>query len=265
MAEQFEAVQDQHILRLTFGAPGVRKLMEEAWFAALQEHLRQAQANSVVRVVLLAAQGDAFCSGADLKALAAGRLFPGGYAQSALARLLMRLTDFDKPIVAAVHGAAIGGGSTLLLHCDFVYAAEGTLFQLPIPRLGLVPEFGSSYLLALLAAPFDADKAQRAGIVSEVVPAPQLLEPAQATAQALLALPPGPLRASKRLLQAGHRRALEEAQAAEGRALEASVARPNCAKPWTPSRPSGRRIFRVFAEPRRRSACTVFLRLHHQG
>ena len=237
MTVQFNAVLDQHILRLSFGTAGRRNVMSDAWFAALEDHLRQAQGNPVVRVVLLSGQGDAFCAGADLKGLAT-ELFPEGYARSALARLLERLADFDKPLVAAVHGAAIGGGSTLLLHCDFVFAAEGTLFQLPFARLGLVPEFGASYLLplhagvrlarelVLLAAPFDAHTAKRAGIVSEVVMPQALMAHAQTTAVALALLPPGPLRAAKRLLQAGHRAALAAAFAAEGKALDAAVASP---------------------------------------
>ena len=237
MTVQFNAVLDQHILRLSFGTAGRRNVMSDAWFAALEDHLRQAQGNPVVRVVLLSGQGDAFCAGADLKGLAT-ELFPEGYARSALARLLERLADFDKPLVAAVHGAAIGGGSTLLLHCDFVFAAEGTLFQLPFARLGLVPEFGASYLLplhagvrlarelVLLAAPFDAHTAKRAGIVSEVVMPQALMAHAQTTAVALAALPPGSLRAAKRLLQAGHRAALAAAFAAEGKALDAAVASP---------------------------------------
>ncbi len=237
MTVRFEAVLDQHVLQLRFGTAGERNVMSDAWFDALDACLRQAQSNPAVRVVLLSAQGDAFCAGADLKTLETG-LFPEGYARSALARLLARLAGFDKPLVAAVHGAAIGGGTTLLLHCDFVFAAEGTLFQLPFVRLGLVPEFGASYLLplhaglrlarelVLLAAPFDAHKAQRAGIVTEVVAPQQLMERAQATAAALAALPPGPMRAAKRLLQAGHSAALAAAFAAEGQALDTAVASP---------------------------------------
>ena len=130
----------------------------------------------------LSAEGDAFCSGANLKGIQPSVL-TDDYAQSALARLLRRLTTFGKPLVAAVHGLAIGGGTTLLLHCDFVYAAEGTRFQMPFTKLGLVPEFGSSYLfplnagmrlaseLVLLGEQFDAETAQRAGLVTAVEPA----------------------------------------------------------------------------------------------
>ena len=92
------------------------------------------------------------------------------------------LVDFDKPLIAAVRGAAIGGGTTMLLHCDFVYAGESTRFQMPFINLALVPEFGSSCLvpltighiraaeLILLGAPFDARRAAELGLVTQVVP-----------------------------------------------------------------------------------------------
>lgn len=237
----FNAALDQHVLHLRFGQAGVRNLMDDAWFDALEAHLAEADRNRAVRVVLLSAEGDAFCSGANLKSVQHG-LLAEGYAQSALARLLQRLTTFDKPIVAAVHGLAIGGGTTLLLHCDFVYAAEGTRFQLPFAKLGLVPEFGSSYLLplnagmrlaselVLLGEPFDTATAQRAGLVTAVVPGDGLLARARQTADALVQVAPGPMARSKRLLRQGHQAALEAALAAEGQALQESVQSPELAE-----------------------------------
>jgi len=150
MDVHFTATTEHQVRHLRFGQPGVRNLMDDAWFDALEAHLGEADRDPAVRVVLLSAEGDAFCSGANLKGVQHG-LLSQGYEQSALARLLRRLTTFEKPLVAAVHGLAIGGGTTLLLHCDFVYAAEGTRFQMPFAKLGLVPEFGSSYLLPLNA------------------------------------------------------------------------------------------------------------------
>lgn len=235
MNENFDVERSGHVLTVTFGLHDARNVMNEAWFGELEQRLYEAQRDEQTRVVLLRARGEAFCAGGDLRGFQAGPL-PEGYVRSAFARLLMRLEDFDKPIVAAVHGSAIGGGTTLLLHCDFVFAAAGTMFQLPFTRLGLVPEFGSSYLLpqhaglrlanelVLLGQPFDAEKALRAGIVNEVLPSEALMARADATATALAALPPASMRESKRLLKLGHRAGLAAAIAAEGKSLETCFA-----------------------------------------
>ena len=111
------------------------------------------------------------------------------------------LVDFDKPLVAAVHGAAIGGGTTMLTHCDFVYAGESAKFQMPFINLAVVPEFGSSYSvparvghlraaeLILLGLPFAAARAAELGLVTRVVPDRDLLATATETAQKLAAKP----------------------------------------------------------------------------
>src|SRR5437870_10332396 len=113
------------------------------------------------------------------------------------------LMDFDKPVIAAVHGAAIGGGTTMLLHCDFVYAGESAKFQMPFINLAVVPEFGSSYSvpalighmraaeLVLLGLPFDARRAAELGFVTQVVPDQNLLATATDTARRLAAKPSG--------------------------------------------------------------------------
>ncbi len=244
MDVHFTATTEHKVLHLRFGQPGVRNLMDDVWFDTLEAHLAAAAGDPAVRVVLLSAEGDAFCSGANLKSVQHG-LLAEDYAQSALARLLRRLTSFDKPIVAAVHGLAIGGGTTLLLHCDFVYAAEGTRFQLPFARLGLVPEFGSSYLLplnagmrlasqlVLLGEPFDPETALRAGLVTAVVPREALLARARETADTLAQMAPGPIRRAKQLLRQGHQAALDAALAAEGQALQESVQSPELAEAVT--------------------------------
>ena len=241
MSPSFQSTLENRVLHLRFGQAGVRNLMDDAWFDALEGHLAQADADPGVRVVLLSAEGDAFCSGANLKSVQHG-LLAEGYEKSALSRLLRRLTRLDKPLVAAVQGMAIGGGSTLLLHCDFVHAAQGTRFQLPFARLGLVPEFGSSYLLplnagmrltsqlVLLGEPFDAETALRAGLVTTVEPAGQELARARQTADTLAQIAPGPLRRSKQLLRQGHQAALQAALAAEGEALQQSLVSPELAE-----------------------------------
>ena len=110
-------------------------------------------------------------------------------------RLMNALLDFDKPLIAAVQGAAIGGGTTMLTHCDFVYAGESAKFQMPFINLAVVPEFGSSCSvparighiraaeLILLGLPFDARRAADLGFVTQVVPDQNLLATANETAR----------------------------------------------------------------------------------
>src|ERR1700674_2578160 len=121
------------------------------------------------------------------------------------------LFDLDKPLVAAVQGAAIGGGTTMLLHCDFVYAGDSAKFRMPFINLAVVPEFGSSCTvparighiraaeLILLGLPFDAKRAADLGLVTRVVSDQNLLATASETARELAVKPAGALQASKRL------------------------------------------------------------------
>jgi enoyl-CoA hydratase/carnithine racemase len=123
------------------------------------------------------------------------------------------LIGFEEPIVAAVQGAAIGGGTTMLTHCDVVYAGESAKFQLPFINLALVPEFGSSYSLParigyiraaeliLLGVPFDAARAADLGLVTHVVPDQHLFATAIEMAQKLAAKPSGALRTCRRLMK----------------------------------------------------------------
>jgi len=145
------------------------------------------------------------------------------------------LMDFDKPVVAAVHGAAIGGGTTMLLHCDLVYAGESAKFQMPFINLALVPEFGSSCSvparighlraaeLILLGLPFVARRAADLGLVTQVIPDEDLLTAATETARTLAAKPAGALQASKRLMKAPFREQIKAAIKAEIEEFSAHV------------------------------------------
>ena len=122
-----------------------------------------------------------------------------------------------KPLIAAVHGVAVGSGATILTHCDFVFAAEHSTFQLPFVKLAVVPELGTSYSLpaqlgylaaaelVLLGLPFDARRAAELGVVTRVVPEPSLLGTAFETAQRLAQQPAGAVQASKRLMKRSSR------------------------------------------------------------
>jgi len=209
-------------------------------YITLADLFNAAAKDDRIRVVLWHGAGDSFCAGNDIGDFLKN---PPGAGESPQALLIKALIDFDKPIVAAVHGAAIGGGTTMLMHCDFVYAGESAKFQMPFVNLALVPEFGSSctiparigYLraaeLILTGLFFDAKRAAELGLVTQVVPDHNLLATATETAQKLAAKAPHALQACKRLMKQSTREQLEQAVkleneefAVHGRPAEATEA-----------------------------------------
>src|ERR1700722_806815 len=165
------------ILRVELNRPAKRNAMTSNMYVALAEILTDAAKDEQIRVVLWHGAGDSFCAGNDLEDFLKN---PPGPGDSPQAQLMNALVDFDKPIVAAVHGAAIGGGTTMLTHCDFVYAGESAKFRMPFIDLAVLPEFGSSCSLParighiraaeliLLGLPFDARRAAELGLVTRV-------------------------------------------------------------------------------------------------
>lgn len=210
----------ENILKVQFNRPAKRNAMTAAMYTGLADLLNEADKNDSVNVVMLYGAGSAFTAGNDLEDFAKN---PPGLGDSPQARLINALIRFSKPLVAAVHGLAIGGGTTILLHFDFVYAAENTKFQMPFINLALVPEFGSSYLLPrqigylqaveliLLGTPFNAGRASELGLVTSVVPEADLLSKATETAQSLAQKSAVAMRACKELMKHPVRPGLVEA------------------------------------------------------
>ena len=212
------------ILRVTLNRPAKKNAMTSAMYNALADVLNEAATDDDIRVVVWDAAGDSFSAGNDVEDFLKN---PPGPGESPQARLGSALLNLDKPLIAAVKGAAVGGGTTLLTHCDFVYAGESAKFQLPFVNLGLVPEFGSSWSLParsgyiraaelfMLGEPFNAELAAEIGLVTRVVPDEKLLATATETAEKLAAKPFGALRASKKLLKRSSREQIEQAVKAE--------------------------------------------------
>jgi len=208
------------ILRVTLNRPAKKNAMTSAMYNAQADAFKEAAKDDGVRVVLWNANGDSFSAGNDIEDFLKNPPGPGESPQAKLANALLNL---HKPLVAAVQGAAIGGGTTLLTHCDFVFAGESARFQLPFVNLGLVPEFGSSWSLParsghiraaeliLLGQPFDAKVAAEIGLVTRVVPDEKLLATATETAEKLAAKPPGALQACKRLMKHSQREQIAQA------------------------------------------------------
>jgi enoyl-CoA hydratase/carnithine racemase len=209
-----------NILRIQLNRPARKNAMTVAMYNTMADLLNDTAKDDQIRVVLWHGAGDSFSAGNDIQDFLKN---PPGPGESPQARLIKALINFDKPIVAAVQGAAIGGGTTMLTHCDFVFAGESAKFQMPFINLALVPEFGSSYTvparigylraaeLILLGQPFNASRAAELGLVTRVVPDQELLATATKTASALAEKPPGALQACKRLMRSSTGEHLERA------------------------------------------------------
>lgn len=221
------------VARIRFDRIEKKNALTAEMYRMLAEALAAAAADPQVRAVLLHGSPDCFTAGNDLSDFL--NRAPG---ESPVFRLFEVLPALEKPVVAAVGGPAVGIGTTMLLHCDLVYAAPEARFQLPFVPLGIVPEFGSTLLLPLLAGyqraaellllgqPFTSQKAQEAGIVTAIVPQERLLEEAEKAALALAALPPESIRLTKRLMKSGYARQLREQIAEEGRLFVERLASP---------------------------------------
>jgi enoyl-CoA hydratase/carnithine racemase len=221
-----------NILRVQLNRPAKRNAMTSCMYVTLADIFNDASKDERTRVVLWHGAGDSFCAGNDIEDFLKN---PPGPGDSPQARLMNALVDFDKPLIAAVHGAAIGGGTTMLTHCDFVYAGESAKFQMPFVNLALVPEFGSSCAvparighlraaeLILLGLPFDAKRAADLGLVTRVLSDQSLLATATETALKLAAKPAGALQASKRLMKRPFLEQIKAAMKAENEEFSAQV------------------------------------------
>ncbi len=220
------------IFRLQLNRPAKKNAMTSNMYATLADLLNGAAKDDEIRVVVLHGAGDSFTAGNDLEDFLRNPPKPG---ESARERFVAALMNFDKPLIAAVHGAAVGSGTTMLTHFDFVYAAENTRFQLPFINLAVVPELGSSYSipatigylsaaeLFLLGIPFNARRAAELGMVTRVVSEDGVLATAMETARALAEKPAVALQASKRLLKRWSREQTEAAVRVETQEFGARV------------------------------------------
>lgn len=214
------------VLRLQINRPEKRNALTAEMYSGLARGLAEAEAEADVRVILLAGTADTFTAGNDLKDFLEN---PPSGPESPVLGFLHAIAHASKPIVAAVSGPAVGVGTTMLLHCDLVYADETAKFQLPFVDLGLTPEAASSYLLPaiagyhraaellLLGEPFGAEKAREIGLVTDVVEAWELTNVAQGAAEKLAVKPAEAVRLTKQLMKRATASAVDEAMAEEGR------------------------------------------------
>jgi enoyl-CoA hydratase/carnithine racemase len=219
-------VEDHGAVRLlTLDRPGALNAFDSPLYRAAGVALDAAREDDAVKVAVLTGAGRAFSAGQDLDEMA--RLAAGEAVESGFPVLLEALQGFDKPLVAAVNGPAVGIGFTLLPHCDLVLASEGARFRTPFAELGVPPEAASSYLFparmgwqraaeVLFTSPWlSAEDAVACGIALRVVPAADLLAEALALASTVAAAPLPALRAIKSTMLAARADAVASARARE--------------------------------------------------
>jgi enoyl-CoA hydratase/carnithine racemase len=214
--------------------PAKKNALTLAMYEAMRAGLEESGNELGVGAVLLTGSGGVFTAGNDIHDFLQRR---GDPSESAGLRFIKTLAVFEKPVVAAVEGLAIGIGTTMLLHCDLVYASPSASLKVPFVDLGLTPEGGSSALLPrrcgmarasellLLGEAISAERAESFGLVNAIVPSQTLLAHALAKAKALAGKPREALAASRRMLR-GEPKELLAAMDAEGREFAKRLAMP---------------------------------------
>jgi enoyl-CoA hydratase/carnithine racemase len=203
------------VATIEIARPEKKNALTVAMYQAMADALIAAKADSAVRAVLITGQPGIFTSGNDVEDFMSRPPGQGSDTMDSPVFVFMRaLMDCDKPVVAAVTGAAIGIGTTLLLHCDFVYVSDEARLAMPFVALGLVPEFAASLLVPqlmghrraaeklLLGEHFNAEQAVECGIANAVLPASEVVNHARRVAERFNLLPPGAVREAKQLMRA---------------------------------------------------------------
>lgn len=202
------------VATIEIARPEKKNALTVAMYQAMTDALVAAREDAAVRAVLITGQPGIFTSGNDIEDFMKRAPGQGSDAMdSPVFRFMRALLDCDKPVVAAVTGAAIGIGTTLLLHCDFVFVSDEARLAMPFVALGLVPEFASSLVVPqlmghrraaeklLLGDPFTPEQAVECGIANAVLPAGEVVNHARRVAERFNQLPPGAVREAKQLMR----------------------------------------------------------------
>ena len=211
MTDDIQCTADGRIATLRFNRPDKKNAITAAMYGALAQGLRAAAEDDGMRVIVIAGSPGVFTAGNDLDDFLH---HPPQGNDSPVLQFMRALRDQPKPVIACVDGLAIGIGTTLLLHCDLVYASEQSRFAVPFTQLGLCAEFASSVLLPQLAGYhraaeilltgefFSVEVAAQMGLVNQALPASALESFVRSKAESLSALPSDAVRTTKRLMKA---------------------------------------------------------------
>jgi len=212
-------------LRVAMNRPEKKNALTLDMYGELTAAFSRAASDDAIRSLWITGAPGVFTAGNDLGDFMKA---PPTGTDSPVMRFLEALIEFKKPIIATVDGPAVGVGTTMLLHCDFVLATDRARFQMPFTKLGLVPEAASSLLFPqlvgrqraakwlLLGHPFDGKEACEAGLVLKVIAPEGLDSAAEALAAEIAALPREAVQLSKGLLRRGQEAAVKDAMAQEG-------------------------------------------------
>jgi enoyl-CoA hydratase/carnithine racemase len=234
------------VATIEIARPEKKNALTVAMYQAMTDALHAAQTDAAVRAVLITGQPGIFTSGNDIDDFM--NRPPGGGTDnpdSPVFQFMRALHGCEKPVVAAVTGAAIGIGTTMLLHCDFVYVSDEARLAMPFVSLGLVPEFASSLIVPrlmghvraaeklLLGDPFTGADAVEFGIANAVLPAAEVVTHARRIAERFNQLPPGAVRDSKKLMRAPTTAAVLEVIRTEGAVFAGRLASPEAREAFT--------------------------------
>ncbi len=226
---------DRGILKIGINRPDKLNALTMAMYDAMTFALESAESDKQVRVVLIHGGENCFTSGNDLKDFAQN---PPVGEDSPVFRFLRAISQAKKPLIAMVSGPAVGIGTTMLLHCDLVYADETAKFKLPFVNLGLCPEAASSYLLPklvghlvaseilLLGETIDAKRGQELKLVNHIFPSADLSTQVMAKATQLVAQPPASVRLTKALLKENQGGQAATVMSKEGELFMRQLAKP---------------------------------------
>ena len=233
---------DGGVSTITFNRLDKKNALTEAMYSALAEAMQQAASDEAVRVLVIQGDASVFTAGNDIKDFLE---HPPTSTDAPVFRFLRQLVSFPKPLIAAVAGPAVGVGTTMLFHCDLVYAGDNAAFAMPFVNLGLCPEAGSSLLapqlvghqraaeLLLLGEPFLAETARDLGLVNRITAPTEVNELAGAQARRLASKPMSSLLETKRLLKQGQQAALLERLAEEATVFARMLGEPAAREAFT--------------------------------
>ncbi len=239
MSQYVIVQQAGSVLELRLHRPDKRNALSLDMYRALSVALRRADASADIHAVLLQGDAGAFCAGNEIEAFINEDAAALVASTADVFDFMDALRHCSKPVVVAVDGMAVGIGATLLLHCDLVYATPRSRLVFPFARLGLCAEFASSLLLPriagrafaaealLLGEPVTAEKAHQWGLINEVLPEGALLDHARNRAQALAALPPDAVQATRRLVAQSAYAGVTDTIARERAEFTALLVRPD--------------------------------------